>query len=290
MVNKRFLEMALKMKNEGTVLDTRGAPDISLMNEKEAKGIRKGIVDRIGFEGSFIKEGVGNHNLFTNTNASFGILSYLVGEEQEALKIMCAINNEIGFEENLVKIEKDNSVLMTNTNANWGILNYLLGYNKEATKIRDVLSEKIPFDRGFLMPKGVDFCNSFDSSYVLMTDCNATFATLDYLLGYKDEARNIKEAIVKRIKLENGLIRESVHSSDLLTHSNATFGTLCHLLGEENETKKIREGIVKKIRFDCDLIKYGVNSGGINTYSNSTLGILYVADKLKKIHEERNGK
>ena len=113
----------------------RASQPADFMNEQRAKKIITAIESKIGFDGDLVKTGVGDSNLYTHSNASFGLLDYVLGNEQRARKIRTAIESKIGFDGDLVKWGVGDSNLYTYPNASFGLLDI-------AGKLKQIYDER----------------------------------------------------------------------------------------------------------------------------------------------------
>src|SRR3989344_2273601 len=81
---EKRLEAKRKAKGIETELDENPKVRIQDVNIKKAEGIRNEIVKKIGFDRKLLKLGVGNPNLWTDSNATFALLDYALGNAQRA--------------------------------------------------------------------------------------------------------------------------------------------------------------------------------------------------------------
>ena len=184
-----------------------------LMGNKDiAKNIRNQIVKNIGFKKDYwiiktnlIKTGINYNILNTQDNSEFGILEYLIGEEEKperAEKIRNAIIDKIGFDsEGLIHFDRKSKNVCSESNISFAKFSYLMGYEEMAKRIRDTIVSKA---------KNYDeFVNQLDFTG------RPNFAILEYLLGNKENAEEIREnRVYSFFDFSNAAIRSSCEISN----------------------------------------------------------------------------
>ena len=159
-------------------------------DKDEARKIRQGIIDKIGFKKNFfgfktklICESTTDSRLDTIANSEFGILEYLLGNRYQAEKIRDSILDKIGCEDGYVMT---NNLTLNNNNieanVKFSILEYLIyGDDHDGTRIKEWADPRI-----------------FNRYHMLISDNkNAclSVAIHDYLLGYEDDAKSIGKSL-----------------------------------------------------------------------------------------------
>ena len=288
MVNKRFLEMAGRMKNEEIVekkedLENRFAPHLDFINIEKAREAKE-TIKKIGFVNSLAKNATNDYGIWTNGNATFGILSFLLGDKEDAQMIRDNIVEQIGYKRNglgvktaLIKNGISDSEISAASNANFGILEYLIGNTSQAISIACQITNKIGIKKENALIK-----KSNNSSEVL-TSANSTLGILLYLLGLQDKAEGIRERIINKIGLEGKFVKYGVDNPVLDYYSNVTFSSFSYLLGYKKEARNIKEAVT----LDGGLYKNMLNEDRGFTLPYAALGVLYMTEKLKRIKDSQ---
>ena len=277
MVNKRFLEMAGKMKNKVITNKKLSEKELereifsSFVDTERANDIRWTIKEKAKFDGYLIRDILKKENpLSANLSTSYAILEYLLGHENQAYNIEGEIINKIGLKKGLLgqiyllQEKTENPGDYTISNSKLAILEYIVGNQDNAIEIRKNIVKKIGYKGCLIKDKIKDQGNPTIST-------NAMFGTLNCLVGFEDEAIEIRNYIANTYYpiLSNNILMADAYSA-------CNFALLEYFIGNKNEAKDIAQAYMnaeekKKESINC----------------MSSFGILCVAGKLKQISEER---
>ena len=153
----------------------------------DAKRIRDSLIKEIGykknllgFNTNLIKKGTKDSSVMTLTNSQFGVLEYLLGNENQAGKIKEEIITKIKFNDGMIREGIDYPCIDLKPNIGFATLNYFLGFRERAVRMRD----EIIRNYGGNYQKFIAEVDKYSVS---------NFATLEYLLGNENQARKIRE-------------------------------------------------------------------------------------------------
>ena len=268
---------------------------ILFCNILTATKIRDSLSKKVKLNGALLESGIrdvkkdpkedkeySKQFIYSHSNASYGILEYLLNNEKNAKTIRDSLVQHTKFEGVLIGESLVNPAILLHSNSTYAILEYLCGNVSTARSIRNELIGKIGISRSGLM--GLSVKDPAVNSYA-----NSTFGVLEFLLGNTNHSNKIYSSLIREIGCFGGLVKwdkNEIEDNKMVfkgyAQANAFFGTLNYLVGDLANSKTIMKGIKEKIGFSEDLINYCIGNNSISTSANSAMGIFCLAYKLKK--------
>ena len=253
-----------------------------------------------------------------NSNVAYALLNTLVGKEDYAKDTLEKIESELKEKNGLISDIGFGSHKLE-TNALYGLLKYALGQKNEAYEIAEKIFDTIPkvdyYEDSKLenrakpkqkniktIEKNTLFYPYTNTTNRIDSNDNALYASLNFLLGNVQTAKNMQESIrtiignyeimspvsygfSKCLRKTNLINNESSgFQKDIKTSSNASFMLLNSLFGNHEENNKIMSDLKELVphSYETKLFYQGNRINGFDVKTNLLLGIFYASDKFNK--------
>jgi hypothetical protein len=276
---------------------------------REANRISRTIENKIGFDGNLVRLGftygpdpIPNptryvmgfcDDISAENSIYFAILDTLLGNQRRASIIKEEAQKRFGLDGNMIRFQSNAPHIFSFTNEGLGILSYLLGEREKAREIKGDIESRFGFNKGMVIElRNEDYLSNEKAPHSTLG-----LGILNYLLGEREKAKNLREVIEENIGFEDGMVKDGKGPGKILNgagtklidykqfnaNDNFSFAILDYMLGNEERSRQIGEKTKRTLgEYKGLVISTSMTASHIWAAESALYGIWLLRDRLKE--------